>query len=109
MSMNKIYNFLGLAQRAGKLVSGEQAVQIGIDRRRVLLLLIAADASSNTRRKFESLAANHGVSYIIFGERALLGQFIGKSPRAVVGVLDRGFANVIQVQIRKSVQEKNEE
>ena len=46
--MNKIYSYLGLARRAGYVVSGEQAVQGGVKRGQVALVLIAADASANT-------------------------------------------------------------
>ncbi len=73
------------------------------------LVLIAVDASDNTRSRFMSLARRHGAEYEIFGEKSLLGHAIGKSPRAVVGILDRNFANVIQTQIEGSVQENNKE
>ncbi len=107
--MNKIYNYLGLAQRAGRIASGEQAVGGSLARRKVHLVLIAVDASDNTRSRFMSLARRHGAEYEIFGEKSLLGHAIGKSPRAVVGILDRNFANVIQTQIEGSVQENNKE
>lgn len=104
--MNKIYSYLGFAQRAGQVVSGEQAVLGGVSRRKVLLILIAKDASTNTHSKFSSLAKNHNVIYFVYGKKADLGLAIGKSPRAVLGILNRNFANVIQTQIRESVQEK---
>ncbi len=107
--MNKVYNYLGLAQRAGRVVSGEQAVGGSLTRKKIFLVLIAIDASSNTRSRFISLAQRHGVKYEIFGEKSLLGHAIGKSPRAVVGILDRNFANVIQTQIEGSVQKNNKE
>lgn len=75
-------------------------------RGKVVLILIASDASSNTHSKFRSLAQNHSVKYYVYGEKDVLGQAIGKSPRAVLGITDRNFANVIQAQIRESVQEK---
>lgn len=105
--MNKMYSYLGLAQRAGQVVSGEQAVLGGVMRGKVVLILIASDASSNTHSKFRSLAQNHNVKYYVYGEKDILGQTIGKSPRSVLGITDRNFANVIQAQIRESVQEKN--
>lgn len=104
--MNKVSNYLGLAQRAGLVVSGEQAVLGGVLRGKVHLLLISTDASANTQSKFKSLAQNHNVNYYVYGEKDVLGLAIGKSPRSVLGVIDRNFANVIQTQI-ESVQEKN--
>lgn len=105
--MNKIHGYLGLAARAGQVVSGEQAVVGGIRRKNVLLLLIAEDASENTHRKFSSLAQNHNVRCSVYGSKNHLGHAIGKSPRAVVGISDRNFANVIQAKIRESVQKIN--
>lgn len=105
--MSKVYSYLGLARRAGKVVSGEQAVAGGVKRGQESLVLIAQDASSNTHRKFSSLAQNHNVSCLVYGEKDLYGHAIGQSPRAVLGILDRNFANVIRAHIRESVQEKN--
>jgi ribosomal protein L7Ae-like RNA K-turn-binding protein len=105
--MNKVYSYLGLARRAGRIVSGEQAVVGGVKRGQVFLILIAQDASSNTQRKFSALAKNHNVSYLLYGEKGLFGQAIGQSPRSIVGVIDRNFANVIKAHIKKPVQEKN--
>ncbi|HHT91629.1 MAG: ribosomal L7Ae/L30e/S12e/Gadd45 family protein [Bacillota bacterium] len=102
--MNKIYSYLGLARRAGYVVSGEQAVQGGVKRGQVALVLIAADASANTHRKFSSLAQYHNVSYLVYGEKTLFGQAIGQSPRSVLGVTDRSFAKVIRAQVGESVQ-----
>lgn len=105
--MNKVYSYLGLAKRAGQVVSGEQAVMGGIQRGKVLLILIATDASENTRRKFNSLALNHNVNCYTYGNKDLLGQAMGQTPRAVVGIVNRNFAGVIQAQIRESVEQKN--
>ncbi|MDI9484233.1 MAG: ribosomal L7Ae/L30e/S12e/Gadd45 family protein [Bacillota bacterium] len=105
--MSKVYSYLGLARRAGKIVTGEGAVENSVRRGQVLFLLIAEDASANTYRKFSSLAQNHNVSFLVYGEKDLFGQAIGQSPRAVLGVTDRNFANVIRDQVKGSVQEKN--
>lgn len=101
--MNKVYNYLGLATRAGQIVSGEHAVIAGVKRGKVVLMLISEDASANTDRKFRALAQNHKVKVIIYGKKNLFGQAIGKSPRAVMGISDLNFANVIQASIKESV------
>lgn len=105
--MNKVYSYLGLARRAGKVVSGEQAVVGGVKRGQVRLLLISEDASSNTYRKFSALAQNHNVRCLVYGEKDLYGQALGQSPRSVLGVLDRNFADVIRAHIQEPVREKN--
>ncbi|NLL48376.1 MAG: 50S ribosomal protein L7ae [Firmicutes bacterium] len=102
--MNKVYSYLGLARRAGKVVSGEQAVVGAVKRGQVRLVLISQDASSNTYRKFSALAQNHNVRYVIYGEKDLYGQALGQSSRSIVGVLDRNFADVIQAHIKEPVE-----
>lgn len=106
-NMPKIYSYLGLATRAGQVVSGEQAVVGAVRRGKVHLILISEDASANTYRKFHALARNNNVKVIVYGEKHLFGQAIGKSPRAVVGISDPNFANVIQESVRESVRENN--
>ena len=101
--MSKVYSYLGLARRAGQIVSGEPAVAGGVKRGQASLVLIARDASSNTNRKFSALAQTHNVSCLVYGEKDLYGQAIGQSPRAVLGVLDRNFASVIRNSIKGSV------
>ncbi|NLJ80647.1 MAG: 50S ribosomal protein L7ae [Firmicutes bacterium] len=105
--MNKIYNYLGLAQRAGRLASGEYAVEGQIRKNKVALLIIAADAALNTLKKFSSLAENQKLKFYILGKKEMLGHAIGKSPRAVLGVLDQGFAAVIQNRIKELGREES--
>ena len=44
----KIYSFLGLAQRAGKLVSGDDSTMLDIKKNKVNLVIVADDASNIT-------------------------------------------------------------
>jgi ribosomal protein L7Ae-like RNA K-turn-binding protein len=101
--VTKLYSYLGLAQRAGKLVSGEEAVEAAVRRGRVRLVIIAADASSNTKAKFSNMAGHRRIDYVLVGDKDTLGKAIGKPQRAVIGVVDRGFASLI----RGLVEEKN--
>jgi ribosomal protein L7Ae-like RNA K-turn-binding protein len=101
--VTKLYSYLGLAQRAGKLTSGEGAVESAVRRGRVCLLIVAQDASLNTRAKFVNMAKHRHIDYVLAGEKAQLGMAVGKAQRAVIGVLDKGFAALI----KGLVEEKN--
>ncbi|NMB02665.1 MAG: 50S ribosomal protein L7ae [Firmicutes bacterium] len=105
--VNKVYSYLGLATRAGQVVSGEEAVLGAVRRGKVVLLIISEDASANTHRKFRALAQNNNVKVIVYGEKNLIGQAMGKSPRAVVGIADPNFANVIQESVGSQCGENN--
>ena len=92
----KIYSWLGLAQRAGQLVSGEDTVYRLIGKKKLSLLVVATDCSDNTRKLAEKWAAIDHIPLLPIGTRDTLGQAIGKQWRAVIGVKDLGFALKLQ-------------
>lgn len=92
----KSYNFLGLAQRAGKAISGEAGAEAHLHRGKVKLVILAEDASDRTKRFFSDLAANHKTSVLIAGTKLKLGLALGKSPRSIVVITDDGFARRLE-------------
>jgi len=92
MTNNKIYSFLGLATKAGKVVSGEEACERVIKAGKAKLVIVADDASERTKRKFKSICNYNGVKLKFFGEKIFLGKFIGKEARSVIAVLGKEFA-----------------
>lgn len=94
----RIYTFLGFAQKAGKAVSGENTVAAKIKEKSGRLLVIAADAPAATDAKMTALAKKRHVPYVRFGEKARLGNAIGKSPRNVVLIADQHIAKEIWKQ-----------
>lgn len=81
---------LGLAQRAGKLTSGDDAVRRRLGKSRDQLLVIAQDASPRTKEVIP-VAENAGCQVIQFATKNELGAALGKPDRAVLLVEDRGF------------------
>ena len=53
---DKIYSFLGLATRAGKIVSGDDSTLLELKRGNINLVIVAEDASDNTKKLFKELA-----------------------------------------------------
>jgi len=92
----KIYTFLGLAQRAGKIVSGDDSTLLELKKNKVDLVIIASDASDNTKKTFIDKSTYRNIEYTIFSTKAELGHSIGKSPRAVIGIKDKNFASKIK-------------
>lgn len=91
----RIYTFLGFAQKAGKLVSGENTVEARAKERSAKLILVAEDAPSHTKEKMANIAERYHVGFTEFGEKNRLGQSIGKSPRNVVLISDKELAEQI--------------
>ena len=97
MNEDKILNLLGLAQRAGKVISGDFIVEKAMKRKDPKLVLLAGDCAANNEKKYTQLAETHQIHSI--ANKEALGTAIGKEVRVVVAVLDDGFAKAILKEI----------
>ena len=95
----KILSFLGIATKAGKTCSGEEAVESAIKNEKAVLVIVAADASENTKSKFRSMCKYRYIKYAEFGTRELIGPRVGKDSRTVVAVIDKGFGDKLHEMI----------
>lgn len=91
----EIYGILGLARRAGKIVSGEAAVEAHLKKKKGRLLIIAEDAPGRST-KYQQWAADLKIDVLQAGEKAELGRALGLSPRAVLLIIDDGFAQLVK-------------
>ncbi len=57
----KILNLLGLAQRAGKVISGDFIVEKAMKRKDPKLVLLAGDCAANNEKKYTQLAETHQI------------------------------------------------
>jgi ribosomal protein L7Ae-like RNA K-turn-binding protein len=92
MKPNQWMSLLGLANRARKIISGEELSVKEIRSGRAKLVLLSADASANTMKKVTDKCKSYEVPLKLVEDRHLLGQAIGKEARVVVAVMDDGFA-----------------
>lgn len=90
----KALNMLGLAQRAFKIISGEGMVIDAIRTNKAKLVLIATDASENTREKMQNKGKYYHIPTVIALTSNQLSQSIGRM-RKVVAITDDGFAKKI--------------
>ncbi len=100
--MQAILNFLGLANRAMKIASGEETVLKKIQSREAVLVIIAEDASIQTQKMFIDKCTYYQVDYTIFASKDRLGYAIGKSPRSACAVIDKGFAKKLLSMIEQN-------
>ena len=87
----KQINLLGLALPAGMLESGSQSVLVAIRNKRAKLVLIADDASSNTKKQFLDKCEFYKIPSHILLSKAEISAAIGKE-RTVCAFTDDGFA-----------------
>lgn len=95
--MRKIYSLLGLCKRAGKIAGGEVATIEAIRGKKAFLVIVAEDASANTKKKFHNSAAFYEIPIIEFGTKSDLGRAIGEEIRAVLAVTESGFAKKLSM------------
>ena len=55
MNISKELSLLGLAAKAGRVVSGEFATEKAVKAGKARLVLVAGDASDNSRKKFSDM------------------------------------------------------
>ncbi|HUC90929.1 MAG TPA: ribosomal L7Ae/L30e/S12e/Gadd45 family protein [Paenibacillus sp.] len=93
---HKALSALGMAMRAGKLATGDETVLKAVKQGKAALVLVAGDASDNTKKKYRDKCATYGVPLLEVFDRFTLGAAIGKEERVIVGVADSGFAGMIR-------------
>ena len=86
---------LGLAKRAGMLLSGESACKEAVRFGKSKLIILACDASDNTVKNITDRCKYYNVSYLKIGTKESLGHAIGNAYNAVLSVNDEGFAKAI--------------
>jgi ribosomal protein L7Ae-like RNA K-turn-binding protein len=88
----RLLDLIGLAARAGRLVSGTDAVRQGVREGKVMLVLLAADASPTQHDKLRPLLEARSIRYHLLLSREQMGAAIGRAPVAAVGLTDAGFS-----------------
>ena len=101
MKQDKALSLIGLATKAGKTVSGEFMTEREATARRAYLVIVAGDASENTKKNFRNMCEYHKVPICFYGDKESLGHAMGKQFRASLAVLDEGFAKGILKNIQE--------
>lgn len=92
---DKVLSMIGMAKRAGKVRTGEFICGKEIKNRSAYLVIIARDASDNTKKAITDSCRYYKVKYIEYGTKQELGQFTGGGYKAVISVADNNFAKAI--------------
>lgn len=95
MKMDNVLRMLGLATKAGKVVSGEFMTENAVKAHEAYVVIIATDVSENTRKKFCNMCEYHNVELREYSDKDALGHAIGKEFRASLAVTDKGLAEAI--------------
>lgn len=95
MNEQKLMSLLGLAQKAGKVVSGEFAVEKAVKTGKARITIVACDASESTKKGYRDMTDYYKVPYFEHLTKQNLALSIGKVERAAVAITDDGFSRTI--------------
>ena len=99
--MDNILSFLGLARRADALVMGEEPVGAAARAKGARLILVAADAAENTKRRAKHFAESGDCLLLpLPHDKDALGSALGRSSVALLALTDIGFANALAQKLK---------
>ena len=95
MKQNRALSILGLAARGRNVVSGELQTVNAVRDGSAMLVMVALDASENTKKLFADKCSFYEVPLRMCGTKETLGHAIGKDMRSSVAVIDEGLAKSV--------------
>ena len=95
MGQNKRFSLLGIAMRGRNLVSGEYQTLEAVKKGSAMLVIVAEDASDNTKKLFSDKCSFYKVPIFRYGTKENLGRAVGKDMRSSVGICNEGLAEAI--------------
>lgn len=91
----KLAHSLGMAKKAGKLITGEDLVIKAIQNDRARLVFVASDAAPNLMKRMTDKTTYYEIPMLDTLSTAELSHAIG-SDRKVIAVQDKGFAKKME-------------
>lgn len=101
MSNDHILSFISLAMKAGKVKSGEFSTEEAVKKGKAHLVIIASDASDNTKKHFTDMCDYRKIPYRIYSDSVSLGRALGLEFRMSLAICDSGFAKSLEEKIEK--------
>lgn len=100
---DRVLSMLSIAAKGRNLVSGEFAVEKAVKTGQACLVIVAEDASDNTKKQFRNMCDFYEVPMTVHGSKDDLGHSIGTQMRANVAVTDEGIAKSILKTVNNGI------
>jgi ribosomal protein L7Ae-like RNA K-turn-binding protein len=99
--MSNWLNLLGLALKSGNLITGESNIINKIRQGSVKLVIVALDASDNTKKLYHNKCNYYNIKCLELGTIDEISSAIGKKNRVAVGICDAGLSKGLLAKITK--------
>lgn len=93
---DNLCQFLGIAKKAGKLVSGTEKVKKSVLEQKALLVLLSNEISAKTEKEFKFIAEKHGITVLRLNRTTAELSHATGTTNGVFSVTDRNFAERIK-------------
>ena len=104
--MDRILSLLGFCKKAGKLVTGSNAVLRSILSLESSLVIVNNDAGNSVKEKFKRLCAENDIKFYILGSESEFEWATGEKNKVIYSIVDDGFSNKL-VQLIESLEKNN--
>ncbi len=88
----KFFRMLGLAARMRGIAFGEGAAKDAIREGKAYLVIVASDASENTKKKFKNTCGFYSARMAEYSDKITLGRYTGRGFAVVLAVMNQGIA-----------------
>ena len=92
LSIRRLLELLGLAARAGAVITGTDAVRRAVREGEVARVFLASDAAAGQVGKLTPLLDARRVPYHALSSRNDLGRAVGRGPVSALGLTNQNFA-----------------
>jgi len=89
--LNKAERLLGLATRAGKVITGAELCEKAVKSGKAKLIILTKETSKNTKKLF----CGSGIDIIYVDSMDILGKCTGKETRSVAVITDENFSTAV--------------
>ena len=104
--MERILSLLGFAKKAGKLVTGSNAVLRSILYGEAYIVIVTKDAGNSVKDKFNRLCSVNDVKFFVFGDEESFERATGEKNKVIYSVTEAGFSNKL-VQLIEGLEKNN--
>lgn len=101
MKPDKVLSMLGIAAKAGGVASGEFSAERAVKKGDAYLVIVAGDASDNTKKMFQNMTDFYKVPLYFYSDKEALGYAIGRKFRASLAVTNEGLAHSIEDKMKE--------
>ena len=103
MKPDKVLAMLGIAAKAGSVLSGEFSTEKAVKEGKAFLVIVASDASENTKKMFRNMTDFYEVPMYEYSNKEELGHCIGKEFRASLAIVNEGLAHSIEDKLQQTI------